>query len=99
METLHDIIARQHRERPAQDDPLTDCLMAGIVQLAEEVCVLRDRLDTCQRLAAAGEATDDAAIDAYDLSEELIEERLARHRRFFEEVLARIAEPESSGPP
>ena len=55
MDSLKDIIDRQQRERPPHDDPLTDRLLAEIVRLAEEVCVLRDRLDTCERLAAAGQ--------------------------------------------
>ena len=99
METLQDIIERQHRERPPHDDPLTDRLMAGIVELAEEVCVLRDRLDTCQRLAAAGEPSDDAAIDAYEVSAELIEERLARHRRYFGALFTRLGDAAASESP
>ena len=87
MKTLKDIAAQQQASRPAHDDPLTDRLVAEIVSLAEEVCVLRDRLDTAERLETG--AAD--AIDAYEPDETLIAERLADHTRFYEEVFARIS--------
>ncbi len=90
MEKLEDIIKRQHRDRAPHDDPLTDRLMAEIVRLAEEVCVLRDRLETCQHLAASGNAADVAAIDAFEPSAEQIQQRLARHREYFEELFERL---------
>ena len=90
MDSLKDIIDRQHLERPPHDDPLTDRLIAELVRLAEEVCVLRDRLDTCERLAAAGQPAGCAAIDAYEVPGRVLEERLATHREFFESVFARL---------
>ena len=90
MESLKDIIDRQHRERPPHDDPLTDRLLTEIVQLAEEVCVLRDRLDTCERLAAAGQSAGCAAIDAFEPTNAMLEQRLAQHREFFESLFARL---------
>lgn len=88
MQTLKQIIAKQQRDRAPQDDPLAERLMAEIIRLAEEVCVARDRLDTCLLLAAG--QVDDAAIDAYSVSDELIETRLNRHREFFEDVFERL---------
>lgn len=88
MESLKDIIDRQHASRPSHDDPLTDRLLAEILGLAEEVCVLRDRLDTCGHLA--GDAVSSSAIDAFELSPEMIEQRLGRHSEYFEALFARI---------
>ncbi len=90
MESLKDIIDRQHLDRPPHDDPLTDRLLAELVRLAEEVCVLRDRLDTCERLAAAGQSAGCAAIDEFEPTNAMLEERLAKHREFFESVFARL---------
>ena len=90
MESLKDIVARQQRARPQHDDPLTNRLLAELVGLAEEVCVLRDRLDTCEQLASRGEPVDAAAIDAFKPTTEMTEQRLASHRAFFEALLARV---------
>jgi len=70
--------------------------MAEIVSLAEEVCVLRDRLDTGERLTALGKLADKASIDAFDPGPDIIEQRLARHRAFFEALFSRIAASASS---
>ncbi len=90
MKTLREIADEQQAARPPHDDPLTDRLLTEIVALAEEVCVLRDRLDTAERLA--GDAVDAATIDAWQPSPELVEARLARHKRYFESLFARLAE-------
>jgi len=99
MKTLQEVIDQQQRSRAPHDDPLTDHLMAELVRLAEEVCVLRDRLDTCDRLAAAGKSGDPSSIDGFELEAEVIEQRLARHREFFEELFSRLSRAASSAPP
>ncbi len=91
MKTLRDIANEQQAVRPPHDDPLTDRLLAEIVALAEEVCVLRDRLDTAEQIAASGEPVDAAAIDAWQPSQDVIESRLARHREYFEDLFARLS--------
>ena len=91
MKQLKDIIAEQHEARAALDDPFVERLLSEVLRLAEEVCVARDRLDTCQILAASGAATDAVAIDAFEVDAALLEERLARHKAFFEEVFARVS--------
>ena len=91
MKTLTDIVTEQHAARPPHDDPLTDQLMAKVVALAEEVCVLRDRLDTVERLVDAGEVASAEAIDAWQPSQDVIETRLARHKAWFEEVFANLS--------
>jgi primosomal protein N'' len=91
MKTLTDIVAEQHAARAPHDDPLTDRLMAQIVALAEEVCVLRDRLDTVERIVDSGQVADATAIDAWQPPQEVIEARLARHKAWFEEVFAELS--------
>ena len=92
MQTLKEILEQQHAARAAHDDPLTDRLMAEIVRLAEEVCVLRDRLDTSERLAAAGKPADAAAVDAFEADAETTARRLAGHRDFFDRLFSRLGE-------
>ncbi|MDX1515725.1 MAG: hypothetical protein R3288_02740 [Woeseiaceae bacterium] len=96
MESLHDIVKRQQQARPSHDDPLVERLLAEIVRLGEELCVARDRVDSCIKLAATGVRVDEAAIDAYEPSEEEIAERLERHRRFFEALMARLGDGDAT---
>ena len=93
MRTLEDIVAEQQANRESTD-PVVELLMAELIRVAEELCVARDRLDTCLRLA--GGAIDTAAIDSYEAPPALIEERLARHREFFEDLFGRLARTRQS---
>lgn len=91
MKTLKDVISEQQHSRPPHDDPVTDRLFAEIIALAEEVCVLRDRQDTSDRLTSIGQLADKASVDAFEPDAEIIEQRLARHREFFEQLFSRLA--------
>lgn len=91
MKTLKDIAAEQHAARAPHDDPLTDRLLAEIIALAEEVCVLRDRVDTAQHLFEAGESVSETSIDAFSADAQLTEVRLARHQAYFETLFARLS--------
>ena len=89
MKTIKDIAKEQQQNRPTYfDDPEKDRMVALVLELAEEVCVLNDRLATAERLAAE---ISTEAIDAYEPSAEEIEERLLRHQAFFERTLARLS--------
>ena len=88
MRKLEDIVREQQRSRTSTD-PVVESLMAELLRVAEELCVTRDRLDTCLRLA--GNAVDEAAIDAFEVSAELTEDRLTRHKAFFEDLFGRLA--------
>lgn len=97
MESLQDIVRRQQGIRPTYfDDPEKDRLIALLLELAEETCVLRDRVDTCRRLAAEGLAASDQAIEEFTVDEKLQDERLAAHTTFYEQLLQRILPPGSS---
>jgi hypothetical protein len=93
MEMLKDIIARQQDGRFASDDPLVERLIAELLVLAEEVCVLRDRLDACEKLSRDGKVADMSAIDAYKRDSDSIERQLESHKAFFNDVFARITLP------
>lgn len=61
-------------------DPAMDQAMSMILVLAEEFCVMRDRLDTVERVATnAGLA---AAIEAYQPPQAILEDREARRQAF-----------------
>jgi hypothetical protein len=61
-------------------DPAMDQAMAMIMVLAEEYGVLRDRLDTVERVATASGLA--AAIEAYDPPQAVLELREARRQAF-----------------
>lgn len=57
------------------EDPNDDKLLAMIVALSGEIAVLRERLDTYERLADQGELPSRASIEAYDPGETVEDER------------------------
>ena len=63
MQTLADIIAAQQAGRKPVDDPLVERLLAEVVRQAEEVCVLRDRLDTVAALVEKGDVRRELVVD------------------------------------
>jgi hypothetical protein len=91
MESLKDIAARQQANRPTYfDDPQKDHMLALILELTEEICVLQDQLDSCALLADAGKPCGPEAVQVYEPDAAEIDRRLAQHTRRFEEVLARL---------
>ena len=67
-------------------DPDLDRLMMMLTALTGEVSALRDRLDTHERLALEGKPASAAAIDAFEVSSEIADDR-ARVR---EAMLSRV---------
>lgn len=90
MKTLQDIVSTQQAARAPLDDPFAERVIAELLLLAEEICVLRDRVDTCARLASAGKSCSEVDIDAFEPDDTVIAERLAAHRDFYEELFARL---------
>jgi hypothetical protein len=91
MESLKDIAARQQANRPTYfDDPQKDHMLALILELTEEICVLQDQLASCALLSGASKACSPEAIQAFQPDAEEVDRRLAQHTRRFEEVLARL---------
>jgi hypothetical protein len=75
-------------ERPRYfEDPAVDKLMAITLALAGEVAVLRDRMDTIERLAAAGKRISPEAVDAYQADETVRAARDAWRDTYLDVVL------------
>lgn len=92
MKSLKEIASEQQKSRPKYyEDPEKDRMIALIIELAEEVCVLRDALDNSEQLAKAGVPATPKARDAYTVTDELIAARLARHQAYFEQLFARLS--------
>ena len=80
------------------DDPNTDRLLTMIMELASEVSVLRDRLDTNERLAANKGLYTDAEIESYRPSDEEAAQRSAWRSRFLDRLLKGLYATFDSGP-
>ena len=68
-------------------DPAIDRVMAITLSLAGEVSVMRDRMDTIERLCAEGKPFGPSDIDAYEPSSEVQAEREQRRAQYLEQVL------------
>ena len=90
MLTLEEIVAEQQALQSDVEEPLLAAILAELLRQAEEVCVLRDRLDSVERLLEAGSPPTRDAIDAYLPAPEIVSERLEQHRRYFAEVFERL---------
>ena len=66
--------------------PEMDEAMSMIMVLASEVCVLRDRLDTVERLEAQGVPPSSDAIEQFQPDEACLEAREAARQAFFERL-------------
>lgn len=64
------------------ETPGMDAAMSMIMVLASELCVLRDRLDSAERVAKAGGLDLAAGIETLALDQDALEEREARRQDF-----------------
>ncbi len=69
------------------DHPALEAMHGMLVVLLEEVCVLRDRLDTYEQLGAAGIAVTPAAVDAFTPDEATEQAREERRRQTIRRAL------------
>jgi hypothetical protein len=91
MQTLKSITQKQQAASPTYfDDPEKARLMKCMLSLAEEICVLRDRLDTCSKLADQDKPATDANIESFEVTDEMEAQRLQRHTELFECTLAAV---------
>ncbi|KKW91291.1 MULTISPECIES: hypothetical protein [Sphingobium] len=75
-------------QRPSYfEDPAVDKLMAITLALTGEVAVLRDRIDTIERLSAEGKSISPEAVDAYEPDEKVREIRNALRDTYLDVVL------------
>lgn len=78
-------------ERPRYfDDPAIDKVLSITLALAGEVAVLRDRIDTIERLGEAGQPVSRAAVDGYQPDEQVRTERDAWRETFLSVVLRTV---------
>ena len=69
------------------ENPETDKLLAMVLALTEEVSVLRDRLDTVERLAQAKGLLSHAEIDAYQPDPQAAAEREQQRADYIARIL------------
>lgn len=94
--------AKAKGKRPAfSDDPAADRMMSMLTALIGEVSVLRQRLDTVERLLDSGAPVTRAAIEGYapDVTAarergELIRDYIARVMRGVQQEVEAMASPE-----
>jgi hypothetical protein len=78
-------------ERPRYfEDPAIDKVLSITLALAGEVAVLRDRIDTIERLGEAGQPISRAAVDSYQPDETVRAERDAWRDTFLSVVLRTV---------
>ncbi len=77
-------------------DPSVDKVIAMVMGLAGEVAVMRDRLDTLERLLARAGVVPRTAIDDFKISPVVATERAVWRETFLREVL-RVVEIELEG--
>jgi hypothetical protein len=77
------------------DDPDTDRLLAMVMALTGELAVLRERLDSHERLAAAGQVATPEAIEAFEPGLPLEESRNAWRTAMLQRVFRSIRSAES----
>lgn len=77
------------REPDFGDAPSNAQLLEMVLALTAEVSVLRDRLDTHERLAAQNDAPTIASVEAFDLTPDVMEARSTMRQR----LLAKLFRP------
>jgi hypothetical protein len=80
------------------DDANIDRLVSMMMNMAEEISVLRDRLDTHERLAAATGAYTPTDIEAYDPPDEVRVARDAWRAKFLDRLLKSLEYAYDRGP-
>jgi len=73
-------------------DPDVDRLLSMVIALAGEVSVLRDRLDTHEKLAEQGTLPTAEQVEAYEASPELAAEREQWRNRYLRRVMANLSD-------
>ena len=69
------------------DQPATEAIYGMLIVMLEEICVLRDRIDTCEKLGEQGIPVTTAAVENFEESAEVEQEREARRKQFIERTL------------
>lgn len=78
------------------EDPAIDKVLSMALALAGEVAVMRDRIDTLERLLAKGGKVSPEIIDAYEPSIEAKQSREAWREQFLDIIMRRIHQEKES---
>jgi hypothetical protein len=74
-------------KKPIYFDPVTDKLLSMVLTLMGELSVVRDRLDTVERLAEKAKVFKIEDIENYDIPEEVNKIRMERRAAYIARVL------------
>lgn len=86
-------VKRAKGKRPDYfDDPATDRLMSIVLALTAEVSVLRQRLDTAERLLEAGGTLSRAAIESFTPDRDAARERGLDTRAYIARVMRGVTQ-------
>lgn len=80
------------------DDPNTDRLLTMVMELASEMSVMRDRLDTHERLAARNGVYSENDIEDFEPTEDEATARAAWRDKFLDRILKALYTKYDSGP-
>lgn len=69
------------------EQPAMEAMYGMLVVMLEEICVLRDRLDTCERLGAQGIPVTPDSVEAYQPDALVDEEREARRHQTIDRIM------------
>jgi hypothetical protein len=69
------------------EQPAMEAMYGMLVVMLEEICVLRDRIDTCERLGAQGIPVTPESVEAYQPDERVDATREARRRQTIDRVM------------
>lgn len=97
-----DRLPRQSKGRRPHffEDPAVDQLYAVVVELAAELSVAYDRIDTLERLLDADKLLSRARIDDFEADEQIEAERMLRREAYLERIFRVFGrQTESSGDP
>lgn len=79
------------------DDPNIDRLMTMVMNMAAEISVLRERLDTHEQVAAQKGAFTPADLEAYKPSDTVADAREAWRKKFIERLLKPVEQDYDRG--
>jgi len=90
MPNLKDLASHYKDRSPKYFEGDEDAALITLLAEAEENCRLRDRKKTAEKLKAQGKVVSEAAIDAYQLSDEEMAERLEAHQAYYNDLMQKL---------
>ncbi|MCC5867192.1 MAG: hypothetical protein JJU27_01660 [Gammaproteobacteria bacterium] len=97
-----DRLPRQSKGRRPHffDDPAVDQLYAVVIEIAAELSVAYERIDTLERLLDKDNLVSRARIESFEADEQIESERMRRREAYLERIFRVFAQDaETSGDP